>query len=66
VAAGVCADRVRRREAKPNAHTLLFILSVIAIVPLATLLSHATESVAAKTGDGQPIHFRTDDQLQFR
>jgi Ca2+:H+ antiporter len=35
----------------PNAHTLLFVLSVLAIVPLATLLSHATESVAAKTGD---------------
>lgn len=36
----------------PEAHTLLFLLSVLAIVPLATLLSHATESVAAKTGDG--------------
>ena len=36
---------------KPAAHTLLFLLSVLAIVPLATLLSHATESVAAKTGD---------------
>src|SRR3954462_13514200 len=36
---------------KPDAHTLLFLLSVLAIVPLATLLSHATESVAAKTGD---------------
>ena len=35
----------------PNAHTLLFLLSVLAIVPLAALLSHATESVAAKTGD---------------
>jgi Ca2+:H+ antiporter len=35
----------------PRAHTLLFVLSVLAIVPLATLLSHATESVAAKTGD---------------
>src|SRR5687768_11581779 len=34
-----------------EAHTLLFILSVLAIVPLAALLSHATESVAAKTGD---------------
>ena len=32
-------------------HTSLFVLSVLAIVPLATLLSHATESVAAKTGD---------------
>lgn len=30
---------------------LLFALSVLAIVPLAALLSHATESVAAKTGD---------------
>src|SRR5215203_4118794 len=36
---------------KPEAHTLLFVLSILAIVPLAVLLSHATESVAAKTGD---------------
>jgi Ca2+:H+ antiporter len=36
---------------KPDAHTLLFVLSVLAIVPLAGLLSRATESVAAKTGD---------------
>src|SRR5262245_26324526 len=36
---------------KSEAHTLLFLLSVLAIVPLAGLLSHATESVAAKTGD---------------
>ena len=36
---------------KPEAHTLLFVLSVLAILPLALLLSHATESVAAKTGD---------------
>ena len=36
---------------KPEVHTLLFVLSVLAIVPLAALLSHATESVAAKTGD---------------
>jgi len=34
-----------------QAHTLLFVLSVLSIVPLAALLSHATESVAAKTGD---------------
>ena len=40
------ADRVA-----PESHTTLFVLSVLAIVPLATLLSHATESVAAKTGD---------------
>lgn len=38
-------------QVKAEAHTLLFVLSVLAIVPLATLLSHATESVAAKTGD---------------
>ena len=35
----------------PEAHTLLFLLAVIAIVPLAALLSEVTESVAAKTGD---------------
>ena len=35
----------------PDAHTPLFMLSILAIVPLAALLSHATESVAAKTGD---------------
>ena len=39
------------QSVEPEAHTLLFVLSVLAIVPLATLLSHATESVAAKTGD---------------
>ena len=38
-------------KVKPESHTLLFVLSVLAIVPLAALLSHATESVAAKTGD---------------
>jgi Ca2+:H+ antiporter len=40
------AQRIR-----PGSHTMLFVLSVLAIVPLAALLSHATESVAAKTGD---------------
>src|ERR1700754_4644003 len=35
----------------PAAHTLLFVLAVLAIVPLVVLLSHATESVAEKTGD---------------
>ena len=39
------------QKLKPGAHTLLFVLSIVAIVPVATLLSHATESVAAKTGD---------------
>ncbi len=36
---------------RPASHTLLFFLSVLAIVPLAALLSHATESVASRTGD---------------
>jgi Ca2+:H+ antiporter len=39
------------QKLNPEAHTLLFVLSILAIVPLATLLSNATESVAAKTGD---------------
>src|SRR5678809_873525 len=34
-----------------EAHTLHFVLSVLAILPLAVLLSHATVSVAATTGD---------------
>jgi Ca2+:H+ antiporter len=34
---------------QPESHTLLFVLSVLAVVPLAALLSHASESVAAKT-----------------
>jgi Ca2+:H+ antiporter len=39
------------QQLEHDAHTLLFVLSVLAIVPLAAVLSHATESVAAKTGD---------------
>src|SRR5215470_6791996 len=39
------------RVLNPEAHTLLFLLSVVAIVPLAALLSRTTESVAARTGD---------------
>src|SRR5215213_1426854 len=38
-------------KVKPDAYGLLFILTLLAIVPLAALLSHATESLAAKTGD---------------
>src|SRR4051812_11972796 len=38
-------------KVSPAAHTPLFVLAVLAIVPLAALLSHATESVAEKTGD---------------
>lgn len=37
--------------AAPDAHTVLFVLSILSIVPLAALLSQATESVAARTGD---------------
>jgi Ca2+:H+ antiporter len=36
---------------KPGAHTFLFVLSILAIVPLAALLSRATEAVASRTGD---------------
>ncbi len=39
------------RMRSPESHTTLFVLAMLAIVPLAALLSHATESVAAKTGD---------------
>ncbi len=42
----LAAERLR-----PEAHTALFLLSILGIVPLAALLSMATESVAAKTGD---------------
>ena len=35
----------------PEEHTLLFLLSILAIVPLASLLSEATSWVAARTGD---------------
>jgi Ca2+:H+ antiporter len=38
-------------RAAPGSHTLLFVLSVLAIVPLAMLLSEATGWVAARTGD---------------
>src|SRR6478672_10377357 len=39
------------QQVKHDAHTLLFVLSILAIVPLTVLLSLATVSVAAKTGD---------------
>jgi Ca2+:H+ antiporter len=51
VASRPCAGVLLAQFLKPEAHTLLFFLSVAAIVPLAALLSRATESVAAKTGD---------------
>jgi Ca2+:H+ antiporter len=39
------------KSVAPESHTALFVLSMLAVVPLAGLLSEATESVAAKTGD---------------
>jgi Ca2+:H+ antiporter len=42
---------IAAQKISPDAHTLLFLLSLLAVIPLATLLSNATESVAAKTGD---------------
>ena len=39
------------RAFRPDGHTLLFLTSILAILPLAGLLSRATESVGAKTGD---------------
>jgi len=39
------------KGAAPTSHTLHFAVAIFAIVPLAALLSHATESGAAKTGD---------------
>jgi Ca2+:H+ antiporter len=38
-------------KVSPGSQTLIFVLSILAIVPLAALLSHATEAIAAKTGD---------------
>jgi Ca2+:H+ antiporter len=35
----------------PHSPSLIFVLSILAITPLAALLSHATEAIAAKTGD---------------
>jgi Ca2+:H+ antiporter len=37
--------------ALPEAHTWLFALSILAIIPLAALLSRATEAVSSRTGD---------------
>src|SRR6187399_2124895 len=36
----------------PDRHTLIFIASALAIVPLAGWLGHATEHLAEKTGEG--------------
>lgn len=37
--------------AKPGAHAALFIFAVLSVVPLAVLISYATDSIAAKVGD---------------
>jgi Ca2+:H+ antiporter len=37
----------------PASHTVLFLLSLVAIIPLAALLSVATEAVAARLGDAK-------------
>src|SRR6187401_2243139 len=42
---------IAAHKLSPQAHTLHFVLSVLAIVPLAALLSRATEAVASRTGD---------------
>jgi Ca2+:H+ antiporter len=42
---------IAAHKLSPQAHTLHFFLSVLAIVPLAALLSRATEQVASRTGD---------------
>lgn len=39
------------QKLNPQAHTFLFVISIVAIIPLAILLSRATEVVASKTGD---------------
>jgi|ERR1051326_866489 hypothetical protein len=44
------AGRVDRRADRARGARAAVLLSVFAIVPLAALLSHATESVAEKTG----------------
>ena len=36
---------------KPESHALLFVLSVLTIIPLAVLIGRASEGIAAKTGD---------------
>lgn len=39
------------RHVQHDAHNLLFVLSILCIIPLGALLSRATEAIAAKTGD---------------
>jgi Ca2+:H+ antiporter len=36
---------------KPESHALLFVLAIVAIIPLAVLISRASEGIVAKTGD---------------
>ena len=36
---------------KPESHALLFVLAILTIIPLAVLISRASEGIVAKTGD---------------
>jgi Ca2+:H+ antiporter len=38
--------------ARPDAHTLVFLISCLAIIPLAGWLGHATEELSRRTGEG--------------
>ena len=40
------------QKLKPEAHTLLFVFSILAVVPLAALLSHALHGRRAAGGAG--------------
>jgi Ca2+/H+ antiporter len=51
LAAGVRAGGIYRRAYKAQGGPLLFVLSVLAVVPLAALVSQAKQSIASKTGD---------------
>jgi Ca2+:H+ antiporter len=37
---------------RPESHTLIFVMSCLAIVPLAGWLGHATEELSRRTGEG--------------
>ena len=39
-------------HAKPESHRFIFIAACLAIVPLAAVLGHATEHIAARAGEG--------------
>jgi len=47
-------------DCEPTAHTALFVLAILAIVPLAAVLSHATEAISEKMGEGPLGLYRRD------